>query len=101
MPFDHPLRSKVDNNWFITPKKTGEFFNPDPQAMITDIVRGLHNPGFIDKVMVRVKEDAGGLEKCSVALSGEPVGSLSLCSPGGTARCAAVGIRWKGRRLEG
>src|SRR5258708_36204147 len=40
MPFDHPLRSKVDNNWFITPKKIGEFFSPDQQAMIGEIFRG-------------------------------------------------------------
>ena len=25
-PFDHPLRSKVDNNWFITPARVGKFF---------------------------------------------------------------------------
>src|SRR4051794_10863566 len=29
-PFDHPLRSKVDNNWFITDKKIGSsFFTAD------------------------------------------------------------------------
>ncbi len=72
MPFDHPLRSKVDNNWFITPKKIGEFFSPDQQAMIGEIFRGLHNPEFVDKVMYHVKEDAGGLEKYSIALFGEP-----------------------------
>src|SRR5260370_32893399 len=32
-PFDHPLRSKVDNNWHITPTSIGELFNPDQQAM--------------------------------------------------------------------
>src|SRR5260221_162018 len=26
-PFDHPLRSKVDNNWHITDKKISEFFS--------------------------------------------------------------------------
>ena len=25
-PFDHELRSKVDNNWHITEQKLGEFF---------------------------------------------------------------------------
>ncbi|HEY2951057.1 MAG TPA: twin-arginine translocation signal domain-containing protein, partial [Verrucomicrobiae bacterium] len=25
-PFDHPLRSKVDNNWFITDKKVSKFY---------------------------------------------------------------------------
>ena len=71
-PFDDPLRSKVDANWHITPMKIGEFFNPDQQAMIHEIFRGLHNPEFVDKVLYHVREDGGGLENYSVALFGEP-----------------------------
>ncbi len=71
-PFDHPLRSKVDANWHITPMKIGEFFDPDQQAMIGEIFRGLHNPEFVDKVLYHVREDGGGLENYSVALFGEP-----------------------------
>lgn len=71
-PFDHPLRSQVDNNWMITPLKISEFFNPDQQAMIEEIFRGLHNPEFIDKVMYHIQEDAGGLGNYSVALFGTP-----------------------------
>ena len=71
-PFDHPLRSKVDNNWFVTPMKIGEFFRPDQQAMIREIFRGLHNPEFVDKVLYHVQEDGGGLENYSVALFGSP-----------------------------
>src|SRR4051812_6456438 len=67
-PFDHPLRSKVDNNWFITPQRIGQFYTPDQQAMIAEIFRGLHNPQFVDKVMHHIQEDAGGLEKYSMAL---------------------------------
>lgn len=70
--FNHPLRSKVDANWHITPQKIGEFFNADQQAMITEIFRKLHNPEFVDKVMQHMKEDGGGLEKYSVALFGAP-----------------------------
>src|SRR5215469_914477 len=33
-PFDHPLRSKVDNNWHITKQRVGKDFTPDQQAMI-------------------------------------------------------------------
>src|SRR2546427_380430 len=28
-PFEHPLRSKVDNNWQITDKKIDQFYTPD------------------------------------------------------------------------
>ena len=75
MPFDHPLRSKVDNAWHITPKKIGELFTRDQQALITDIFRGLHNPDFIGNVMQHIKDDAGGLDHYSIALFGEPGGA--------------------------
>src|SRR5947199_2677216 len=53
--FDHPLRSKVDNNWHIVPEKIGKFFTPDQQAMIEEIFRGLHNSEFVDKVIAHMK----------------------------------------------
>lgn len=71
-PFDHPLRSKVDNNWHIVPQTISETFTPDQQAMITDIFRGLHNPEFVGKVFYHINEDAGGLGNYSVALFGQP-----------------------------
>ncbi len=89
-PFDHPLRSKVDNNWQITPVTIAEFFKPDQQAMITEIFRGLHNPEFVDKVLYHINEDAGGLGKYSVALFGEPGGGafeFVLTGRHCTARC--------------
>ena len=71
-PFDHPLRSKVDANWFITPKQIGKFYTPDQQAMIEEIFRGLHNPEFVDKVMRHLEDDARGLKNYSIALFGTP-----------------------------
>jgi hypothetical protein len=72
MPFDHALRSKVDANWFITPHKIGEFYTPDQRAMIQEIFRHLHNPDFLPKVLYHIQEDAGSLDKYSIALFGEP-----------------------------
>src|ERR1700682_1778339 len=71
-PFDHPLRSKVDNNWHIVPQTVGKFYTADQQAMIEEIFRGLHNPDFVDKVLAHMKEDDHGLPNYSVALFGEP-----------------------------
>lgn len=71
-PFDDPLRSKVDNNWHITPMKIGEFFTAEQQAMIGEIFEGLHNPEFFDKVMYHMREDDGGLGNYSIALFGTP-----------------------------
>jgi len=70
--FDHPLRSKVDNNWQITPQKIGKFYTPDQQAMIAEIFRGLHNPEFVDNVLYHSEEDGGGIQNYSIALFVEP-----------------------------
>ncbi len=74
MPFDHPLRSKVDNNWQITKPTIGEFFTRDQQAMIQEIFLKLHSPEYAEKVLHQVAHDAGkeGFGACSVALFGEP-----------------------------
>jgi len=70
--FDHPLRSKVDANWRITPPKVAEFFTRDQQAMILEIFQGLHNPEFVDKVFLHLEEDGGGIGNYAIALFGEP-----------------------------
>lgn len=71
-PFDHELRSKVDNNWHITPTRISQFFNPDQQAMVEEIFRKLHNPDFADRAMQHLKDDDKGIGNYSVALFGEP-----------------------------
>src|SRR2546426_489578 len=91
-PFDHPLRSKVDNNWHIVPEKIGAFFTPDQKAMIDEIFRGLHNPDFVNKVIAHMEEDTKGvgLADYSVALFGEPgSGAFEFVLTGRhcTARC--------------
>lgn len=73
--FDHPLRSKVDNNWHITDKKISEFFTRDQQAMIKEIFLGLHSPEYAQTVYHQVEHDggnAGGFGGTSIALFGEP-----------------------------
>lgn len=73
-PFDHPLRSKVDNNWQITPKSVAEFFQPDQQQMVREIFMSLHSPEYAQTVYNQVVHDSGqeGFGGCSVALFGEP-----------------------------
>src|SRR4051812_43506932 len=34
--FDHPLRTKVDNNWHIVKKTIADFYTKDQQALIRD-----------------------------------------------------------------
>jgi Protein of unknown function (DUF3500) len=74
-PFEHPLRSKVDNNWHITDKKISEFFTKDQQALIKEIFFGLHSPEYAQTVYNQVEHDGGsggGFGGTSIALFGEP-----------------------------
>jgi hypothetical protein len=91
-PFDHPLRSKVDNNWHITKQRVGKDFTPDQQAMIREIFLKMHSPEYAQRVMQQVEHDAGeeGFGACSIALFGEPgVGKFEFVLTGRhvTRRC--------------
>ncbi len=75
-PFEHPLRSDVDNNWFIVKdKRVKSFFDKDQQAMIRDIFMSMHSEEYAPKVLAQVEhdnKDIGGLGGCSIAMFGEP-----------------------------
>lgn len=74
-PFDHRLRAKVDNNWFITDPRVGsKFYSRDQQAMIREIFVKIHNPEYALKVIHQVEQDSGdeGFGGTSIALFGEP-----------------------------
>jgi len=91
-PFDHPLRSKGENNWYITKQRIGKDFTADQQAMIREIFLKMHSPEYADKVFKQVEHDAGdaGFGGCSVALFGAPgVGKFEFVLSGRhvTRRC--------------
>ena len=73
-PFDHPLRSKVDNNWHIVKQKVADFYTKDQQAMVKEIFVGLHSPEYAENVFKQVEHDAGkpGFGDAAIALFGEP-----------------------------
>jgi len=50
IPFDDPLRQKIENNWHIVPQRIGKFFNKEQQAMTRDIFLGIHSDEYRDKV---------------------------------------------------
>ncbi len=72
LPFDSPLRSRVENNWHITNARVGRFFNRDQQAMIEQIFMELHDPEFHGSLMKHVSDDFGSVRNLSVALFGDP-----------------------------
>jgi hypothetical protein len=77
-PFDHSLRSDVDNNWHITEAVIGDTFNPDQQQLIKDIFMGLHSEQYAQTVLKQVEHDnrntnrQGGFAGCTVAMFGDP-----------------------------
>lgn len=77
-PFDHPLRSKVDNNWMITRPAIGKLLTPDQLALVRDIFTDLHDPQYAKRVYEQVEHDnknggdKAGFNGCAIALFGEP-----------------------------
>ena len=76
-PFDHPLRSKVDNNWHIIKQPIAQVFDKDQRALIRDIFIDMHSEEYAQKVVGQVEHDngdegGGGFEGCAVALFGQP-----------------------------
>ena len=72
LPFDSPLRSRVENNWHITDARVGRFFTRDQQALIEQIFVDLHAPEFREDLRKHVVDDFGSVRNLSVALFGEP-----------------------------
>jgi hypothetical protein len=70
-PFDHELRSAINNNWHITKTQLDRDFTKEQQELITQIFKGLHSPEWADKVVGQVDHD-GGFNRSSIALFGEP-----------------------------
>ncbi|MBW3539017.1 MAG: DUF3500 domain-containing protein [Planctomycetes bacterium] len=73
-PFDHELRSAVDNNWHITKVRLGKDFTGEQQELVREIFLGLHSPEYADKVLAQVAHDSDskGLEDAAVAVFGTP-----------------------------
>lgn len=73
--FDDPLRSEIDNNWFITKARVSNTFDKDQQDLIRQIFLGLHSEEYAQKVLGQVEHDNGGRDgfgKCAIALFGQP-----------------------------
>jgi len=70
-PFDHELRSAVNNNWHITKLRIGQDFDKNQQELIRQIFMDLHSPEYAERVLGQVEHD-GGFDKGAIALFGKP-----------------------------
>ena len=75
MPFDHAKRSMINNNWFIVDPKAasiGKLYNADQQEMILQIFKGVTSEDGYKRFEKQMKDDAGGFDKYTCAIFGEP-----------------------------
>jgi hypothetical protein len=70
-PFDHPLRSKVHNNWAIV-KPTINDLTPEQQTLCKEIFKNLCSEEGYDRFQRQMEDDYGGFESYHVAVFGEP-----------------------------
>ena len=74
-PFEHPLRSQVDNNWHIVKQPIGKTLTPEQHALVKEIFVDLHSEEYAAKVVQQVEhdnEEDDGFAGCAIALFGEP-----------------------------
>jgi len=70
-PFDHALRSKVQNNWAIVKPTISELSN-EQQALCREVFRGLCSEEGAERFERQMEDDYGGFDKYHVAVFGEP-----------------------------
>ncbi len=61
-PFDHPLRTKINANWAITPLEIGKDFTKDQQALVTEIFKGVTSPEGYERFLKQMEDDDDGIE---------------------------------------
>ncbi len=74
-PFDHPLRKKIANNWDIVDKKEGaigKLYTSGQQEILRNILQGLFTEDGYKRLQRQMQDDAGGFEKYTCALFGNP-----------------------------
>ena len=75
MPFDHPKRSEVRNNWHIVSKKDfsiGKFYNGEQKELIRSILQGVTSEDGFERFQKQMKDDDGGIDNFVCAIFGEP-----------------------------
>lgn len=72
LPFEHPLRRRVNANWAVTEPAIEEFFTAEQQKNIEEILKGVTSEDGYDRFQRQMDEDAGGLGQYHIAIFGEP-----------------------------
>ena len=70
-PFDHPMRSQVQNNWAIVKPTIGDL-TKEQQALCREIFKDLCSEEGYERFKRQMDDDYGGFESYHVAVFGEP-----------------------------
>ncbi len=71
-PWEHKLRSAIDNNWHITKLAVGDM-EDDQIDLVKQIFNGLHSEQYRETVFKQVEHDSqGGFEDSAIAIFGKP-----------------------------
>lgn len=73
-PWDDPLRSKVQANWFIVPQRVRDL-SAEQKEMVHTILRGVTTEEWYPQILKQMQGDAGGIDNYAVALFGDPTHS--------------------------
>jgi hypothetical protein len=72
LPWDHPRRLYVTNNWTVTKPRIGKFFTADQQQLLRDIIKGVSSAEGHEKFAKVMKQDYSGFENYTTAIFGNP-----------------------------
>lgn len=70
-PFDHPMRSQVQNNWAVVKPTIGDM-SSEQQALCAEIFRNLCSKEGHERFSKQMNDDYGGFERYHIAVFGEP-----------------------------
>lgn len=70
-PFEHPLRTRVENNWAIVKPRIGDL-TTEQQTLCREIFKNLCSEDGHERFTRQMNDDAGGFENYHVALFGTP-----------------------------
>jgi hypothetical protein len=72
MPYDHPRRLLIGNNWAIVKPTIKDIYSPKQQAIIREIFKGVCSEEWVEIFDKQMLEDGGPLETYHGAIFGEP-----------------------------
>jgi len=72
MPYDHPRRLLIGNNWAIVKPTIQDIYTPQQQAIIKEIFKGICAEDWVERFDQQMTEDGGPLETYHGAIFGTP-----------------------------